>query len=296
MALPKPRASVIIPAYHSDETIRACLESLRRQTWHDFETIVINSSPEDRTRRIVTEGFPEVAFEQSERRLFPHAARNRGVARASGQLLVFTDPDCVMRPDWLERLVTAVDAGREIVGGGMGLGSTDWLEQGVHLCKFSWILPGLAPGPRWILPTANVCYTRGAWDLVGPFDGDLFAGDALICWRAAAKGLLPWFEPAAVVEHLHQMSLASLWRERLMRGREFGAARASFEDWRRLRAAVRIVAAPALLAIVLARAGRDAARCGWGREFIKTLPVQFIGQLAWILGESRGFGERLAAA
>jgi len=48
-----PRASVIAPAYHSDATIHAFLDGLSGQTFRDFETIVVNSSPEGRTRTIV---------------------------------------------------------------------------------------------------------------------------------------------------------------------------------------------------------------------------------------------------
>jgi glycosyltransferase involved in cell wall biosynthesis len=285
--------SVIIPAYYSAATIRTCLDALREQTYRDFETIIVNSSPEDQTRQIVTEGFPEVVFEQSEGRLLPHAARNLGVVHARGNLIVFTDPDCVAMPDWLARLVATVDAGHTIVGGSMAARSRGWLERGIHLCKFFWALPRLPSGPHWIAPTANVCYTRQAWNLVGPFDGDLFAGDALICWRAAAQGHPPWFEPAAVVEHFHSASPASLWHERLVRGREFGRTRATFERWSRRQAGVRLAGAPVLLALVLVHAGCDSARSGWGMGFITTLPVQFLGQLAWIIGESQAFGKYL---
>jgi hypothetical protein len=43
-----------------------------------FETIIVNSSPEDRTAKLVAERFPAARFEQSPHRLLPHAARNRG--------------------------------------------------------------------------------------------------------------------------------------------------------------------------------------------------------------------------
>lgn len=282
-----PRVSVIIPAYYSYDTVATCLAALRAQTFHDFETILINSSPEEITSQIVTTRFPEVTFEQSMTRLLPHAARNRGVRLARGELFVFTDPDCSARPDWLARLVEGYDAGHPVIGGGMELGSNRWFERGVHLCKFSWLLSGLTAGPRWILPSANVCYARDVWNQIGPFDEDYFCGDALLSWRTGAQGIPLWFEPQAVVEHRHEGNIRSLWRERLQRGQEFAVVRAKFEHWSWSRVAIFLTCFPLLVLLVLTRAGRDAFRSGWGRNFIVTLPVQFVGQLAWCLGEAR---------
>jgi GT2 family glycosyltransferase len=282
-----PHVSVIIPAYYSDGTLEACLEALRAQTFQNFETILVNSSPEDRTRQIIATRFPEVVFEQSPKRLLPHAARNRGVSIARGELLIFTDPDCIARPDWLTCLVEAYKAGHEVVGGGMGLDSRSWFERGVHLCKFSWVLIGLLPGPRWIIPTANACYSREVWKMVGPFDGDYFHADALLSWRARARGYQPWFEPGAIVMHRHEGSISSFWHQRLERGREFAAARIKFEHWSRLRVVVYLTMLPVLVLLVLVRAGRDALKSGWGLSFVLTLPLQLVGHLAWSLGEAR---------
>jgi len=167
-----PRVSIVISAFHSDTTIADCLQSLRGQTFRDFEVIVVNSSPEERTRLIVEERFSEVRFEQAPARLLPHAARNRGVERARGELLVFTDPDCRARPDWLERLVQSLDAGHRLVCGAIELSETGWFARGVHLCKYSFRLSGLSGGPSSVAGTANAGCSRDLWNAVGPFNGD----------------------------------------------------------------------------------------------------------------------------
>src|SRR5215831_3362995 len=159
-----PLASVVVPAYYSYSTIEACLEGLLRQTFTNFETIVVNSSPEEKTGRLVTERFPRVRFEQSACRLLPHAARNQGVSLARGRLLVFTDPDCVAAATWLSALVAASERGHGLVVGAMGLSGTSAHERTVHLCKFAPWLPGCREGPRVIAPTANALYTREVWE------------------------------------------------------------------------------------------------------------------------------------
>ena len=64
MTTSSPRWSVVVAAYRSDSVIRECLEALREQTVSDLEVIVVNSSPEDRTRQIVSD-FPEFRLIES---------------------------------------------------------------------------------------------------------------------------------------------------------------------------------------------------------------------------------------
>ena len=296
MTYANPRVSVVLPAYYSDGSIAQCLEAISAQTFQDFEVIVVNSSPETRTREIVRTRFPRVIFQQSSRRLLPHAARNVGVSLARGELLVFTDPDCLPHPEWLASLVDASRAGWSVVQGSVDPKQGSWIERGVHLCKRFSLLKGLRPYTPWIVSTLNVCYSRTAWQAAGPFDGDLFCGDALLGWRAAARGYPARFEPAAVVESIHDATFGGLIRERYTRGREFAAARADYESWDRKRSASFALASPVLLAIVLMRAGRSAAAAGCKRDFFLTFPVQFAGQLAWILGESRHYASRATAS
>jgi GT2 family glycosyltransferase len=283
-----PRASVVIPAYHSQRSLPRCLDALRAQSFRDFEVIVVNSSPEEETRLLVA-AYPEVRFEQSPTRLLPHAARNRGVELARGELLVFTDPDCCARPDWLARLVAACDAGDGPVGGSILLERGGWLARGIHRSKFPYQLAAGAPGPAAVLPTANACYSRAQWRRVGPFDGELYCGDSLLSQRAAAAGLPPRFVPEAVVTHEEHGSLRGFLRERFTRGRELARVRRRAAGWSRPRAALHAAAAPARVAVALARVMRSAARGHELGGFVATLPLVVAGQVAWTLGESRAF-------
>lgn len=266
---------------------------MQRQTFKDFETIIINSSPEETTGRIVHEKFPEVDFEQHPERLYPHAARNKGTKKARGTVLVFTDPDCRARPDWLEHIVAAHDVGHQVVGGGMELVDERWFEWGIHLSKFSWLLSRGSQGPCRIICTANASYDREIWDLVGPFDGDLFTGDAILSLRADRAGFTPWFEPRAVVEHHHEENWRAYLRQFFHRGREFARARAELEQWSHMRMAVHIALTPAVVATELVRIAIAAFQSGWGGRYLLSFPVLLGCKSAWCSGEAEAFLERL---
>jgi len=284
-----PKVSIVVPAYRSDGTVEAFLEGLREQTFRDFELVVVNSTPDDGTGAAVARLLPEATYVESRTRLLPHEARNRGVEAARGSILTFTDPDCRPRPDWLDRIVAAHGRGHRAVTGAMSVArDVSWFERGVHLCKFWWALPGRADGPAWVAPSANASYERALWDAIGPFPSG-FSGDAVLGWRATAAGAQPWFASAAIVEHRHAGGFGGLWRERLLRGREFGVERARHEHWTRARLAAAAAAAPVLPPLVLARAARASGRVGWTKTFVATLPVQLTGQAAWSLGETAAF-------
>ena len=289
----RPLGSVIIPAYYSASTIPGCLDSLRKQTWRFFEVIMINSSPESQTESLVLGSYPEVRFEQHPKRLLPHEARNRGAALARSDLLVFTDPDCNADPDWLERLVSAIGEDCQALVGAMELGGDSLWEQAVHLIKFHWLLGGLDPGIKFCAPTANAAYTRRLWERIGPFPEGYYAADGILSYRAAVAGHPPRFVPSAVVRHRHLDPAISLFRQRFSRGRDYARAQLCAMGEPGLSAWLRLIFSWTALPLVLARAERDAFRCGWVRPYLLTLPVQAAGHGLWAIGESCGALELL---
>src|SRR4029079_14583785 len=191
------------PAYCSEATVGRCLEAIARQTYRDFETIVVDSGPNDATGDVVRERFPSVVLVRSACRLLPHAARNIGVERSAGALLVFTDPDIYVCDDWLEQLVRTYTRHQHVIVGSFGCFGSRWLHQGFHLTKFSKWLPGSpakivdnAPSGNWLLRPA-------AFLRVGGFLGATWSGDVELSRRLQAAGETLWFEPAARGEHHH---------------------------------------------------------------------------------------------
>jgi len=97
--------SVIVPVYNSRELLRHCLESIHSSTVKPDEIIVVDDGSND--------GSPHVARALGARVLYtgtraagPAVARNIGAANAWGDILFFTDADCLLHPDTLDRVKT----------------------------------------------------------------------------------------------------------------------------------------------------------------------------------------------
>jgi glycosyltransferase involved in cell wall biosynthesis len=96
---PKPSISIIIPAHNEAEFLPGTLDALKRQTYRNFETIVVTNGCTDNTAEAVR-GKCDQLYELEERGLGP--ARNLGAQKARGNLLMFLDADTVLEPDALE--------------------------------------------------------------------------------------------------------------------------------------------------------------------------------------------------
>lgn len=116
------KISVIVPVYHSAPYLKFCVESVLRQTWPDFELLLISDGP--------TDGSEELCGVLSQRdrriRFLPQvhkgvsAARNAGLEKAEGEYLFFLDSDDAIHPRFLERLMEAAErTGAAVTAGGV---------------------------------------------------------------------------------------------------------------------------------------------------------------------------------
>jgi len=219
-----PMASVVVCSYNGARTLRACLSSLQRLQYPDYEVILVDDGSEDETQAILRE-FPGVRnIVQQNQGL--SVARNVGTAAARGSVIAFTDSDCMADPDWLYFLVqTLVGSNFAAVGGpNISAPAADWIQATV----------GAAPGsPSHVLmtdtiaehvPGCNMACQRWALDEIGGFDPEYHtAGDDVdVCWRLMQNGYVIGFSPAAVVWHHRRFSVKTYFSQQ----RGYGEAEA----------------------------------------------------------------------
>jgi glycosyltransferase involved in cell wall biosynthesis len=189
-----PQVSVIIPCYNAERFLEETIQSVLDQTCQDFEVIAVDDGSTDRTHEMVT-GFddPRIRYIYQENQ-GPAAARNTGIAAASGEYIAPLDADDLALPHRLaaQLAVLQADAALSVVGSGYV-----WMDrqgQDVPWDSHSWQKwPELNQIHNWLfdcpfVPSATM-FRRTAWEDVGGFDEELIGPEDWNFWmRLVLKG------------------------------------------------------------------------------------------------------------
>jgi glycosyltransferase involved in cell wall biosynthesis len=219
-----PRVSVVVASYNGGRTLPACLESLRRLRYPDYEVILVDDGSTDATPEIA-KAHPAVRYLRQDNHGLS-VARNTGIAAATGEIVAFTDSDCRADEDWLYYLVSSLlNEGFAGVGGHNFLPPEDSLVAAAVL-----VSPG---GPTHVMlsdreaehiPGCNMAFFKWALEDVGGFD-PVFrkAGDDVdLCWRLQERGYRIGFNAAGFVWHYRRSTV----RDYLKQQRGYGEAEA----------------------------------------------------------------------
>lgn len=220
-----PKVSVVVANYNGERTLKTCLDSLARLNYPDYEVILVDDGSTDATPQIARL-YPDFRCFRHEKNLGLSAARNTGLAAATGEIVAFTDADCRADEDWLYYLV-----GDMLVGDFAGMGGPNLLPPEDSLVAAAVMAsPG---GPAHVMltdhqaehiPGCNMAFYRWALTEVGGFD-PIFrtAGDDVdICWRLQRAGYKLGFSPAGFVWHYRRSTI----RDYLKQQHGYGQAEA----------------------------------------------------------------------
>ncbi len=203
------RISVVIPVYNEEKYIRRCLEALQSGKRMPDEIIVVDGGSTDCTVEIAKK---KGAVVLDNPRKNAACGRNIGILRAKGDVVAFTDGDCMVHPEWLEAIETSFrDPSVDGVGGKVvaAVPENDIEAYWNHLqleivMKFG--NDGYQVKERTLndsFITANCAYRRKfLWKMKG--FNRWFANngeDVELSWRALAKGAKLLYVPEAVVDY-----------------------------------------------------------------------------------------------
>ncbi len=207
--------SIIIPSLNAP-TIQATIESIYRQQGLPGEPEVLVVG-QDRAGWI--QPHPWLRFIETPQALLPGAARNLGASYSSCNILVFLDADIILLPDTL-RVLCARLQHYDIVGGSVILEPGHYWQLTRNIMGFSFCSADVPGERRDHLHSMLLACRREAWDHVGAFGSDFWAGED-VEWgsRATGKGCQLLFEPAA--RSYHRPPLMN-WRGHWQRWHYYG--------------------------------------------------------------------------
>lgn len=199
--------SVIIPARNAAGTIGECILAVLSQTMPRdlYEVIVVDDGSSDRTpgvaRQLGARVVPQPPFGAA-------AARNTGARVARGEILVFVDPDCVPRVDWLAQMVAPFQATDVVaVTGAYETHQEALIPRSIQAQLDDTYRRRGQAGATSIVEGYSAAYRRSVFAALGGFDPALgSADDVELSYRIASCGRLV-FTPKAIVLHRHGPSL-----------------------------------------------------------------------------------------
>jgi glycosyltransferase involved in cell wall biosynthesis len=203
------KVSVVVPTYNEENNLGECLRSLMRQTYPDYEVIVVDDGSSDKTVDIA-EGFGVTILRQQHKG--PGIARNNGAEVASGEVLCFLDADMTFSPEFLTKLTEPIERGEAI-----GTSSKDELvANNDSVWARCWTInAGLPLGRRHPLDLPSEdqvfrCIDKSVFLSAGGFDDVGCAEDYTVSRKVGRRAL---FADGAVCYHRNPGSLGEVFRD-----------------------------------------------------------------------------------
>lgn len=212
-----PSLAIVVPTFNRPDKLARCLASLAKLDGGPYRTIIVDDgSPQDLSSICDPHDWVTLVKQDN---AGPGAARNTGALMAEGaELLAFTDDDCQPRPDWAQKLVASQDGDLRLLVGGRvenALPNNVFSSASQSLCSFLYDYYHSHGSDMTFFTTNNMICRREDFLALGGFDTAFAVAsedrDFSLRWKSEGGTLA--YEPNAVIDHAHDLSLASFWKQ-----------------------------------------------------------------------------------
>jgi glycosyltransferase involved in cell wall biosynthesis len=217
----KPFVNIIVPVYNGAAYIENCIGSLLRQSYpsEKYEVIIVDNNSTDNTAAVIKNYAVTYALE--DRIQTSYAARNKGIQTALGDIMAFTDADCIADENWILNGVKPFENSH--IGGVGGRvkaykpgnyieryqARKDVFGQRKHLSRSKLLQR------EGKIVTCNAFYRKDVFAKIGLFNPTLVSGgDYDFSLRVQKEtNYALHYEPDAIVYHQHRSSLVQFWKQ-----------------------------------------------------------------------------------
>ncbi|MEO5357363.1 MAG: glycosyltransferase [Nitrospirae bacterium YQR-1] len=216
------KASVIVPAFNAERTIKDCITSLIGQNFNkaDYEIIVVDDGSTDTTAEIVAASAVKYIYKPNGG---PASARNLGVKEATGEIILFTDSDCIATPEWLTEMLKPFSD--PMVKAVKGAYKTPLKSPTARFAQveFEERYEMLKKAPSIdMIDTYSAAFRKEIFDMTGGFDESFPVAnneDTELSYKLSGWGLKMVFNPDAIVNHMgHPASVLRYAKIKFWRG------------------------------------------------------------------------------
>ncbi|GLP98281.1 hypothetical protein GCM10007891_01350 [Methylophaga thalassica] len=213
-----PFISIIIPTYKDWNRLLNCIEAINNQTYSasHYEVIIVNNDPSELAPRSLSDSLCSNITILTEIMPGSYAARNAALKHAKGNIIAFTDSDCLPEADWLESAANLFQTSSNIdrIAGAISIfreNDGSWLTW-----KFDSVTAFNQQHNvnKGVSVTANLFVRRDVLDKVGSFNATLMSGGDMD-WnkRATELGYGLTYSPQTRVGHPARKSIEELIRK-----------------------------------------------------------------------------------
>lgn len=209
--------SVIIPSYNGRNFLETCLRALSKQTYTNFETLLVDDASTDNSLSFVQAHYPTTRIIALKKNVGFAAAVNEGIRQAKGQYLALLNNDTETDENWLKELHRALESHRKAgfcaslminytnrsLVDCAGIGFSSWgraYKRGEGEAVDHYQQPSFIFGAS----AGAAMYRRALFERIGLFDEDFWAffEDVDLSFRAQLAGFPCLYVPTAVVYHV----------------------------------------------------------------------------------------------
>lgn len=212
--------SVIVPVYNRIDEVEDLLQSLAKQSFTDFETIIVEDGStmpcEDTVKKFQDQIDVKYYFKDNEGRSI---ARNHGIERASGDYFIFFDSDCVIPENYFEILDKRLNATPLDCFGGPDAAHSSFtpVQKAISFAMTSFLTTGGIRGgkiqlEKFVPRSFNMGYSRKVYERVGGFR-EMFSEDIDISTRIRMAGFSIGLISDAEVYHKRRVDFGKFWRQ-----------------------------------------------------------------------------------